>query len=124
MQEPAWGWTRRSGADVIFIEAPEGEEEFHRIGQEVDAPLLANMVPTGKSSMLPAQRLQAYGFRIAIYPVAGVTAACAALDAAYRHLLQHGSLLGATHASYDMAQLHELVGFPDVWAFERDHAET
>jgi len=114
---------RQAGADVIFVEAPESEAEFERVGQEIDAPLLANMVPTGKSPMLSAQRLRALGFNIAIYPAAGMAAACAALDRAYRYLLEHGSLIGADYESFDMQRLHELSGFPDVWAFERRHAE-
>jgi 2-methylisocitrate lyase-like PEP mutase family enzyme len=114
---------RQAGADVIFIEAPESEEEFARVGYEIDAPLLANMVPTGKSPMLSAQRLRALGFRIAIYPAAGMAAACAAMDHAYRHLLEHGSLIGATHDTFNMQQLHELSGFPEVWEFERRHVE-
>jgi 2-methylisocitrate lyase-like PEP mutase family enzyme len=114
---------RQAGADVIFIEAPESEDEFARVGQEIDAPLLANMVPTGKSPMLSSERLRALGFRIAIYPAAGMAAACAAMDRAYRHLLEHGSLIGATHDTFNMQQLHELSGFPEVWAFERRHAE-
>ena len=115
---------RQAGADVIFIEAPESEAEFERVGREIDAPLLANMVPTGKSPMLSAERLHALGFRIAIYPAAGMAAACAALDRAYRHLLEHGSLIGATHDAFNMQQLHELSGFPDVWEFERRHVEV
>ncbi|MGB8154786.1 MAG: isocitrate lyase/PEP mutase family protein, partial [Pseudolabrys sp.] len=39
----------KAGADIIFVEAPESEEEFRRVGGEIDAWLLANMVPTGKS---------------------------------------------------------------------------
>jgi 2-methylisocitrate lyase-like PEP mutase family enzyme len=114
---------RHAGADVIFVEAPESEAEFERVGQEIDAPLLANMVPTGKSPMLSAQRLRALGFNIAIYPAVGMAAACAALDRAYRYLLEHGSLIGAHYESFDMQQLHELSGFPEVWAFEQRHAE-
>jgi 2-methylisocitrate lyase-like PEP mutase family enzyme len=114
---------RQAGADVIFIEAPESEAEFERVGREIDAPLLANMVPTGKSPMLPAEKLRALGYRIAIYPAAGMAAACAALDRAYRYLLEHGSLIDATHETFSMQQLHELSGFPDVWEFERRHAE-
>ncbi len=114
---------RQAGADVIFVEAPESEDEFRRIGQEIDAPLLANMVPTGRSPMLSAEALRGFGFNIAIYPVAGLAAACAAMQAAYSHLLQHGSLIGSPQAAMPMAQLHELVGFPEVWEFERRHAE-
>jgi 2-methylisocitrate lyase-like PEP mutase family enzyme len=114
-----------AGADVLFVEAPESEAEFARIGAELapHAKLLANMVPTGRSPMLPAEKLKACGFSIAIYPSAGMGAACAALEAAYAHLGQHGSLAGSTVPAYDMARLHELVGFPEVWDFERRHPE-
>jgi len=115
---------RHAGADVIFVEAPESEAEFERVAREVDAPLLANMVPTGKSPMLSADRLRSLGFRIAIYPSAAMAAACAAMDRAYRYLLDHGSLVGATHEMFDMRQLHELCGFPEVWDFERRHPES
>jgi len=114
---------RKAGADVIFVEAPETEDEFARVGQEVDAPLLANMVPTGRSPMLSAERLKQLRFRIAIYPTAGMAAACAAMDRAYRYLRGHGSLIGATHETYTMQQLHELSGVPEVWDFERRHAQ-
>ena len=111
-------------ADIVFVEAPESEEEFARVGGEIDAWLLANMVPTGKSPEIPAARLAEMGFAVAIYPTAGVTAACAALQAAYGHLRAAGSTQGAPVPSFTMAELHELVGFPEVWAFERRFAET
>jgi 2-methylisocitrate lyase-like PEP mutase family enzyme len=82
------------------------------------------MVPTGKSPEIPAARLAEMGFALAIYPTVGVAAACAALQAAYEHLRAEGSTAGAPVPSFTMAELHELVGFPDVWAFERRFAET
>jgi 2-methylisocitrate lyase-like PEP mutase family enzyme len=115
---------RKAGADVIFVEAPETEDEFKRIGQDIDAPLLANMVPTGKSPVLPAQRLHEYGFRIAIYPTAGLASACAAMQRTYAYLIEHGSLIGSPQEAFVMQQLHELADFPDVWQFEQRHAET
>src|SRR6185295_1330824 len=32
----------RAGADIVFVEAPESEDEFKRVGDEVDCRLLAN----------------------------------------------------------------------------------
>ncbi|MGH8738661.1 MAG: carboxyvinyl-carboxyphosphonate phosphorylmutase, partial [Burkholderiales bacterium] len=58
-----------------------------------------------------------------IYPSAGMGAACAALEAAYGWLLKKGSLEGSPVPAFDMARLHELVGFADVWDFERRHVE-
>ena len=113
-----------AGADIIFVEAPESEEEFRRVGGEIDAWLLANMVPTGKSPEIPAERLKAMGFSLAIYPTAGMTAACAALKIAYEHIRAHGITQGAPIPSITMNELHELVGFQDIWEFERRFVET
>jgi len=116
----------RAGADILFVEAPESEEEFERVGAELagSAKLLANMVPSGKSPDVGAAKLKAFGFSIAIYPSAGMAPACAALHSSYEFLLKHGSLKNCPVPAYDMQQLHELVGFPDVWAFEQKHGET
>jgi len=113
----------RAGADILFVEAPESEEEFAQIGDALagEAKLLANMVPTGRSPMLAAKTLERCGFSIAIYPAAGMGAACAALDAAYAYLLNNGSLEGSPVPAFDMQRLHELVGFAEVWDFERRH---
>jgi 2,3-dimethylmalate lyase len=115
----------RAGADVLFVEAPESEAEFARVGAELagEAKLLANMVPTGNSPMLPAEKLKGFGFQIAIYPSAGMGAACAALASAYGYLGTNGSLEGSPVPAFDMKALHELVGFADIWEFERRHIE-
>jgi 2-methylisocitrate lyase-like PEP mutase family enzyme len=115
-----------AGADIVFVESPESEDEFRRVGEALKgkAWLLANMVPTGRSPVVSAKNLKAYGFSIAIYPSAGMGPACAALEAAYQYLLRHGSTAGSPVPTYDMQQLHTLVGFPDVWAFEKRHSET
>ena len=110
---------------MLFVAAPELEAEFAKIGAELarEARLLANMVPTGRSPMLPAETLARLGFSIAIYPSAGMGAACAALEAAYGWLHAKGSLEGSPVPAFDMARLHELVGFADVWDFERRHGK-
>lgn len=114
----------KAGADIVFIEAPESADEFRRIGDSVDAWLLANMVPTGRSPEIPQADLQSWGFNIAIYPSAGMGVVCAALTQNYAWLKEHGSTLGSPVPAFNMQQLHELVGFPDVWAFEKQYVET
>ena len=46
-----------AGADIIFVESPETEEELAEIGRRIDKPLLANMVNGGRTPMLPAEKL-------------------------------------------------------------------
>lgn len=114
----------KAGADIVFVEAPETEDEFKRVGEKVDCWLLANMVPTGNSPVVSSENLKAYGFNIAIYPSSGMSVVCAALEANYGYLKKNGSTKGSPVPAYTMEQLHELTGFPDVWEFEKRYAET
>ncbi len=110
----------RAGADVIFVESPETEEEFARIGRAIDTPLLANMVTFGRSPMIPSARLQELGFSIAIHPAIGFDVAAEAMRRAYRHLLDRGTSKDMDVPLYaGEGGLHALVGFEEVWEFER-----
>ena len=108
-----------AGADVVFIEAPESEEEFERIGREVDAPLLANMLEGGFSPVLPAETLARLGFAIAIYPGTGFLATAKTLADVYGHLRRNGSSIGLGAGSFSIGEMHELMGFEEIWEFER-----
>ena len=112
----------KAGADIVFVEAPESDDEFRRIGGEIDAWLLANIVPTGLSPEVTGTTLRDWGFDIAIYPVLGMGVATAALEAGYRYLETRQHTIGLDVPSLSMTQLHELVGFPDIWDFEQRHA--
>src|SRR3982751_2274773 len=57
-----------AGADAIFPEALQNEEEFREFAREVKAPLLANMTEFGKSPLLSLGQLSDLGYRIVIYP--------------------------------------------------------
>ena len=109
----------KAGADVVFIEAPESEDEFARIGREVDAPLLANMVEGGFSPVLPAETLARLGFAIAIFPGTGFLATAKTLEHVYGHLKTNGSSVALKAESFSINEMHELMGFEDVWDFER-----
>ena len=113
----------KAGADVVFIEAPESEEEFARIGREVDAPLLANMVEGGFSPVLPAETLARLGFAIAIYPGTGFLATAKTLEHVYGHLKTNGSSVTLETDSFSIGEMHELMGFEDVWEFEKRWTE-
>src|SRR6478735_3947797 len=58
----------RAGADIIFVEAPQGIDEIERIAREVDAPLLINLVLGGMTPLESSARLQDLGYAIAIHP--------------------------------------------------------
>jgi 2-methylisocitrate lyase-like PEP mutase family enzyme len=111
-----------AGADVVFIESPESEAEIGRIREAIDAPLLANMVNGGSTPLLPRERLRELGYAVAIWPAAGFLAAGAALERAYADLLANGTTTDAVDL-YPFDAFSRLMGFEDVWEFERRHAQ-
>jgi 2,3-dimethylmalate lyase len=106
-----------AGADVIFVESPESEAELERIGREVSKPLLANMVEFGKTPRVEAARLKTWGFDIAIYPGLGFSVAAEAMRQAWGHLKDKGTSTGMNVPQF--SGMHELMGFPEVWEFEK-----
>jgi 2-methylisocitrate lyase-like PEP mutase family enzyme len=113
----------RAGADILFVESPESEEEMRRIGSAFDLPLVANMVERGRTPVLSRAELEALGYKIAIFPVTALLAAVKAMADVYHGLRQHGSSAGTSVPLYDFAELTRLMGFEDVWAFEQRYAE-
>ena len=110
-----------AGADVVFVESPESEAEMVEIGRQLGQyRLLANNVEGGRTPILSAARLAEIGYAIAIYPAVGFLAAAAALERVYSHLKAAGDSNGLpAQESYGFGRICELMGFPDVWEFEK-----
>lgn len=106
------------GADVLFVESPESEDELAQIVRALpDTKLLANMVDGGRTPFLSPAKLEAMGFAIAIYPVQGLAAAAAGLSATYSDLLT-----GDPDKTQRMrfADLNRAVGFEAIWQNDAD----
>jgi 2-methylisocitrate lyase-like PEP mutase family enzyme len=104
------------GADIIFLEAPENELEMRRFCEAMRKPCMANMVPGGKTPILPPQELQNIGYKLALYPVALMSTAIAAMQAALAALRPESKK--AFPPSVLFAELQRVVGFPDYWERE------
>lgn len=58
----------QAGADLVFVEAPESEEEIRTIARQVRAPLLINIFKGGKTPLVAPEALAAMGYRVMIVP--------------------------------------------------------
>ncbi len=111
-----------AGADVVFVEAPETEAEMRMINDRIGSPTLANMVSGGKTPILAADRLAEIGYAIAIHPALGFLAVGEALKASYGELAKTGDV---AHAKLDdFGAFSRMMGFEDVWAFDRKWAKV
>ena len=113
----------KAGADILFVESPESEEEMEKICASFELPLIANMVEGGTTPLLSAARLEELGYRIAIFPASGFLAAGAALDSIYKTLQRDGSSVAAAAPLYPFPEFAKLMGFQDVWDFDKRHAD-
>jgi 2-methylisocitrate lyase-like PEP mutase family enzyme len=113
----------KAGADVLFIESPESEEEMARIGRSFDLPLVANMVEKGRTPVLSKAALEKLGYKLAIFPATGFLAAAAAMTQAYQAIREQGSSVAIAGELYDFDGFCRLMGFEAVWDFERSHPE-
>lgn len=113
----------RAGADILLVESPESEAEMARICASFDLPCLANMVEGGRTPVLSAAALIEIGYRIAIFPATGFLATAAALTRVYATLHAHGSSAGQQLDLFPFAEMNRLMGFEQVWDFDRRHAD-
>jgi 2-methylisocitrate lyase-like PEP mutase family enzyme len=114
----------KAGADILFIESPESEEEMARIGRHFDVPLMANMADGGRTPILPRKRLEELGYRIAIFPATGFLATAKALTQVFGVLKQKGSSDTLAGELYPFDKFCRLVGFEHVWEFDRRWPEA
>ncbi|ESZ87815.1 MAG: carboxyvinyl-carboxyphosphonate phosphorylmutase [Blastomonas sp. CACIA14H2] len=112
----------RAGADVLFPEALHSEEEMRKACEVLDKPCMANMSNHGKTPVPPADVLAQIGYAYAIYPSLTSLAASAAMEKVLRDLKENG--IGQPEGLFDFSEFCSLIGFEDVWAFERKWGRT
>lgn len=112
-----------AGADILFVESPETPEEMQAIADRFDVPLVANMVEQGRTPFLSKDELQAIGFSLAIFPASGFLAAAAALNAAYGSLKDSGTTTNSGIEMYPFGEFGSLMGFDDIYEFDRRYAQ-
>ncbi len=109
----------KAGADVLFVESPESEEEMRTINERFDLPTLANMVEGGRTPVLSKQALEEIGYSIAIFPATGFLAVGATLKAAYGTLKTEGSTDKIETPLENFEAFSRLMGFERVWDFDK-----
>ena len=111
-----------AGADVLFVESPESEDEMEKICSSFDLPCLANMVEGGRTPVLSRQQLLEIGYQIAIFPATGFLGAAAAFDKIYGTLKTDGSSIESKVPLFPFDEMNRLMGFERVWDFDKKHS--
>jgi 2-methylisocitrate lyase-like PEP mutase family enzyme len=109
------------GVDAIFVEAPQSEEELAEIPRQIpNIPLLVNVFKGGKTPMLPVERLDKMGYRIAIYPSETQRAGIYAMRSALSTLKRDGTTESIDAALTTFKERDRVVDLDGWQKIERD----
>jgi methylisocitrate lyase len=110
---------REAGADVIFPEALESEEEFTAYADAVGGPLMANMTEFGKTPYTSVDRFHAMGYGIVIFPVTALRVAAKAVEQALTELRDAGTQIGLVDRMQTRQELYRLIGYDAYETLDR-----
>jgi methylisocitrate lyase len=100
-----------AGADGIFPEALENEEEFARFARDVETILLANMTEFGKTPYLTTEAFGQMGYNIVIFPVTLQRIAAKAMERALKVISSEGTQQSLLDDMQTRKELYELIDY-------------
>ncbi|WP_312108089.1 methylisocitrate lyase [Brevibacillus reuszeri] len=100
-----------AGADAIFPEALETEEEFRLFSKKITAPLLANMTEFGNTPYYSADEFAAMGYQIVIYPVTSLRVAAKAYERIFSLIKAQGSQKEGLSDMQTRSELYETISY-------------
>jgi carboxyvinyl-carboxyphosphonate phosphorylmutase len=115
---------KKAGADVIFVEAPRSVEELKKVADEIDAPLVANMIEDGVTPTLPAKELLKLGYRIAVFPLSTLYSATYAMREVLTELKKTGSTKQTKKMMVTFKDFNRLVDLQKYMKLENRYRST
>lgn len=113
-----------AGADILFIESVESEEEMKKVTSSFNVPVLANMLEHGRTPLLTVNELEKIGYDLVIFCVSSVYATAKAVS----DLMQDLKETGSTQRFLENGRMipfedfNRLVGLPEIRRAEKKYA--
>jgi methylisocitrate lyase len=105
---------RETGADLIFVEAPQTKEEMVRINREIEAPTLANNIEGGKTPLLTAKELESIGYNVVVFPISSTYCIAKAVTDLMKELKERGTTECVIDRMISFSHFHQLVGLDEI----------
>jgi 2-methylisocitrate lyase-like PEP mutase family enzyme len=108
-----------AGADVIFVESPTTVDQIKEIARSFETPLMLNQIESGKTPILSVKELEELGYKIVAYALTALMASVRAVQRTLATLKREGSPRSYLHNIATFEELDDLLGFPEVRAWEK-----
>ncbi len=108
------------GADMLFVEAPQSEDEMAQLTSQAPGIHMANLVEGGATPILHPDRLRELGYSFAAYPLTLMSAAMKAIQSSLADLAQRKH---PADRLLDFADLRKAVGFDAYYEAEKSYSD-
>ena len=113
---------RESGADILFIEAPQSEAEIRAVAAAFPkVPLLFNYAEGGKTPAVAHSLLAELGFAIIIFPISTMLAATKAMRSVLKQIKEDGSPMGFLSDLPRFGDFVDFIGLPEILELEQQY---
>ena len=107
------------GADILFVEAPQSENEMRTVCSDLPGPKMANIVEGGDTPDLSNAALHEIGFSIAAYPLSLMASAMQAMVDTL-----HSMRSDKRPHQMRFSELRRRVGFDEYYAASERYASA
>ena len=116
---------REAGADMLFVEAPQSEEEVATVARAFpDTPLFFNWLEGGKTPPIPLARLKELGFRLIIFPLGALLVVTKALRSLFSEIREYGTPERTAGRMVSFQDFLQVVGLPEIRELEKRFANS
>jgi 2,3-dimethylmalate lyase len=112
-----------AGADLLFVEALEGEGEIETVCEKLrDHQLVFNWAEGGKTPPLTYERIAELGFRLIICPISTLLAATSAMQSVLAEIKRAGTPATVVERLMRFGDFTDLIGLPEINELEQRFA--
>jgi 2-methylisocitrate lyase-like PEP mutase family enzyme len=116
---------REAGADMLFVEAPQSEDEVVAVARAFsDTPLFFNWLEGGKTPPVPLARLKELGFRVIIFPLGVLFTVTKAVRGLLSRIREDGTPERAAGQMVSFPDFLQVVGLPEIRELEKRFASS
>ncbi len=100
-----------AGADAIFAEAFYTLDDYKKLSQAVDAPILANITEFGKTPLFTVEELKSAGVKMVLYPLSAFRAMNQAALNVFQSIRKNGTQQSVINQMQDRKTLYDFLDY-------------
>ena len=112
---------KAAGADAVFVEAANSEDELATIAKELPSPLVTNMLEGGVTPLLPKTRLEKLGFQLVVCSLSVLYASTKAVSDVLEVLQRMGTTKSALDDLTTFEQFSDVIGLEKHYALDKEY---